>query len=345
MSAPLIPATHGHPGARVLARIVATEELGAFHRLTVEVPGLWPSELGSKKPLPGQFALLQAEPSRYFLPRAFSIADHDEDLVSFLIAPIGDGSRELSALLVGSEVWVLGPLGRGFDLPAITDGSLADGNVGPSGNGPVGQGGRATRLVVVAGGAGLAPFPLLLRRVGDLSPAGGKTAGPATIEVLVLVGYRDRSQVPGGRVLHDAAERLRERGVACRVIEVSEDGSCGQEGLVTALLAKNLADGDRVVVCGPQAMAAAVWEVCREIPRVRTWFSLEAGMACGVGACHGCVIRLADGTMARVCFEGPVFAGEGVFGRGVGGPAVASKVLGTSGLGPAVDASEGARRS
>ena len=345
MSAPLIPPTHGHPGARVLARIAATEELGAFHRLTVEVPGLRPTELGSKKALPGQFALLQAEPSRCFLPRAFSIADHDKDSVSFLIAPIGDGSRELSALPVGSKVWVLGPLGRGFDLPAIMDGSLADGTAGPSRNGSVGQGGRATRLVVVAGGAGLAPFPLLLRCIGDLVSAGGKTAGPATKEVLVLVGYRDRSQVPGGQVLHDAAERLRERGVACRVIEVSEDGSCGQEGLVTAPLAKNLADGDRVVVCGPQAMAAAVWDVCREAPRVRTWFSLEAGMACGVGACHGCVIPLADGTMARVCFEGPVFAGEEVFSGGVGEPPVVSKAPGTSGLGPACGASEGARRS
>ncbi len=344
MSAPLIPPTHGHPGARVLARIVATEELGAFHRLTVEVPGLWPTEPGSKKPLPGQFALLQAEPSRCFLPRAFSIADHDQDLVSFLIAPIGDGSREVSALPVGSEVWMLGPLGRGFDLPAITDGSFADGNAGPSRDGSVGQGGRATRLVVVAGGAGLAPFPLLLRRIGDLV-SGGKTVEPATREVLVLVGYHDRSQVPGGRVLHDAAERLREYGVACRVIEVSEDGSCGEEGLVTAPLAKNLADGDRVVVCGPQAMAAAVWDVCRKTPRVRAWFSLEAGMACGVGACHGCVIRLADGTMARVCFEGPVFAGDEVFGGGLGGPAVASEALGTSGLGLAGDASEGARRS
>ena len=48
-------------------------------------------------------------------------------------------------------------------------------------------------------------------------------------------------------------------------------------------------------------------------PGVRTWFSLEANMACGVGSCHGCAIALADGSFARVCHEGPVFPGETVY--------------------------------
>ena len=39
-------------------------------------------------------------------------------------------------------------------------------------------------------------------------------------------------------------------------------------------------------------------------------------MACGVGSCHGCVIPLADGRLDRVCYEGPVFTGEALFGPG-----------------------------
>jgi len=82
---------------------------------------------------------------------------------------------------------------------------------------------------------------------------------------------------------------------------------------VTDLLAAELQAGDLVVVCGAHAMCAAVWEVCTAVEGARPWFSLEAGMACGVGSCQGCVIALADGTLAKVCRRGPVFAGDEVF--------------------------------
>jgi dihydroorotate dehydrogenase electron transfer subunit len=61
-------------------------------------------------------------------------------------------------------------------------------------------------------------------------------------------------------------------------------------------------------------MSAAVWQVCGKVPETTAWFSLEAGMACGVGSCHGCAVTLADGSTARVCRDGPVFSGAAVFG-------------------------------
>jgi dihydroorotate dehydrogenase electron transfer subunit len=79
-------------------------------------------------------------------------------------------------------------------------------------------------------------------------------------------------------------------------------------------LARRLLAGDRLAVCGPGAMASAVWELCRHTVGVHAWFSLEANMACGVGSCHGCVLQLADGSYARVCHEGPVFSGREIFG-------------------------------
>ena len=84
---------------------------------------------------------------------------------------------------------------------------------------------------------------------------------------------------------------------------------------VTDLLERELRPGDRVVVCGPAAMSAAVWQACCAVEGVHAWFSLEAGMACGVGSCHGCVTALTDGSFARVCHEGPVFAGDTIFTR------------------------------
>ena len=78
-------------GGRVLGRVAGRAARGSLVWLTVEVPG-WP---GAR---PGQFALLQAEPSRCFLARALSISDEDEGEVSFLIDPIGEGTRELCGL-------------------------------------------------------------------------------------------------------------------------------------------------------------------------------------------------------------------------------------------------------
>jgi len=73
-------------GARLLGQVAATEKLGAFCWITLEVPG-WLAMVGERID-PGRFALLQAEPSRCFLPRAFSIADQDGELISFLMAPV-----------------------------------------------------------------------------------------------------------------------------------------------------------------------------------------------------------------------------------------------------------------
>ena len=93
----------------------------------------------------------------------------------------------------------------------------------------------------------------------------------------------------------------------------------GTPGLVTAALSSELLPGDRVAVCGPEAMAQGRLVGMLGGEGVKSWYSLETAMACGVGSCHGCVIPLADGSLARVCAEGPVFAGESVWGREPGG--------------------------
>jgi len=281
--------------SRSLGRVTAVRFLGSMVGLTVTVPG-W------RGAVPGQFALLQAEPSRCFLARALSVSDEAGEKVSFLIAPVGDGTRELCALRGGDRVWVLGPLGKGFDVDALV--------TGPE------------RVVIVAGGAGVAPFPLLLSRLlvkyqavsvggtggGSRTPVAG---GP---KVLVLLGFRDGAQSGCALPVQQAVSEMEEKGLRCRLEMAFEDGSRGPVEKATDLLDRHLRSGDRVAVCGPGAMAAAVWKVCRAVPDVETWFSLETNMACGVGSCHGCVLKLADGSDARVCHDGPVFAGKEVFG-------------------------------
>lgn len=292
--------------------------------LRLDVPGWHPAD-------PGQFALLQTEASSRFLPRAFSVMAQEGEQISFLISPIGPGSEELSEARVGEGVWVLGPLGRGFDLsrmlaeavplsfaaPAATGGvsppvgvAAAAAKLPVAGEPPAALGAQADeprRLVVVAGGVGLAPFPLLLEAVARLS-------APLP-EVLVLLGFRDAAQAAALDLLFAPLASLRLAGARVRTEAIAEDGSLGRSGMVTALLAEELREGDAVAACGSHGMCEAVWQVCQARgDSVGGWFSLEATMACGVGSCQGCVIPMADGSLVRVCRQGPVFAGDEVFG-------------------------------
>jgi dihydroorotate dehydrogenase electron transfer subunit len=139
------------------------------------------------------------------------------------------------------------------------------------------------RALLCGGGIGLPPLVFLS---GALRDAG--------LDAVLQLGFRDaaHAQVAAGF----AGARL-----------ATDDGSVGHHGLVTDLLAAELdADPHAVVyACGPPGMLEAVRRLCvaRDVPGR---LALEAGMACGYGACFGCVVPLAGGGYARVCVDGPV---------------------------------------
>jgi NAD(P)H-flavin reductase len=87
----------------------------------------------------------------------------------------------------------------------------------------------------------------------------------------------------------------------------TDDGSVGHHGLVTELLAAELDRDPHATVysCGPPGMLEAIRRMCleRDVP---AQLALESGMACGFGACFGCVVPLSGGGYARVCVDGPV---------------------------------------
>jgi len=105
----------------------------------------------------------------------------------------------------------------------------------------------------------------------------------------VLLGFRDAHHAAGADLLSGA-----------RV--ATDDGSVGHHGLVTELLPR---DTDiEVYACGPPRMLDAVAAICneRDIP---AQLAMESGMACGFGACFGCVVETKDGYV-RLCVDGPV---------------------------------------
>ncbi len=89
------------------------------------------------------------------------------------------------------------------------------------------------------------------------------------------------------------------------------EGSSEHQGFVTEGILQYLerASVDLVYACGPSAMLKAVSMICAA-RGIRAYVSMEAYMACGIGACHGCVIPVGDASSydyQRVCKEGPVF--------------------------------------
>jgi dihydroorotate dehydrogenase electron transfer subunit len=148
--------------------------------------------------------------------------------------------------------------------------------------GPLGIGFRGPeqgrRPLLVGGGVGIAPLAIWQ----DALPA-----------ARVLLGFRDAAHAEGAALRRDA-----------RV--ATDDGSVGHRGLVTELLAAELGCDPRaeVYACGPPPMLEAVRALCAEHD-VPAQLALEAGMACGFGACFGCVVPTKDGYV-RLCVDGPV---------------------------------------
>jgi dihydroorotate dehydrogenase electron transfer subunit len=150
--------------------------------------------------------------------------------------------------------------------------------------GPLGAGFAAPREgrrpLLVGGGVGIAPLAIWQDLLGPDVPA--------------LLGFRDAARAAGAGLLAGA-----------RV--ATDDGSVGHHGLVTELLAAELERAGGKVeayACGPPPMLDAVRLLCAA-HGVPAQLALESGMACGFGACFGCVVPTRDGYV-RLCLEGPV---------------------------------------
>jgi len=157
--------------------------------------------------------------------------------------------------------------------------------------GPLGIGFAAPqdgrRAILCGGGVGTAPLAIWQ---DELLAAG--LPAPA------LLGFRDGAHAAGAGLL--ANPRV-----------ATDDGSAGHHGLVTDLLVEELDAGAPATVyaCGPPPMLEAVRALCAE-RGVPAQLALEAGMACGFGACFGCVVRTREGGYVRLCVDGPVLDAE-----------------------------------
>ena len=117
----------------------------------------------------------------------------------------------------------------------------------------------------------------------------------------MIAGYRDSQTF-----LREEFERNAEVYVS------TEDGSVGTKGNVMDAVRENSLQADMIFACGPAPMLRAIKEYARK-NNIVCYISLEERMACGIGACLGCVCQSVEMDShsnvhnKRICKDGPVF--------------------------------------
>jgi len=148
--------------------------------------------------------------------------------------------------------------------------------------------GRAQRLLMIGGGVGVAPLVML----SDVAVAQKR-------DVVFVMGAAEEAGLLAASELSSNIE----------YIVATDDGSRGHHGLATEVIGDFVSWADEIYACGPEPMyrtLRAVVDPLRINRRPRMQISVERGMACGVGACLGCVVETTRGMIAS-CVDGPVF--------------------------------------
>ncbi len=164
--------------------------------------------------------------------------------------------------------------------------------LGPCGNG-YDIGALKGTTMLVGGGIGVPPMVEL----GSALKAAGK-------ELFYVIGYRNSDLF-----LYEELCSIAGRD---NVHIATDDGSLGTRGTVADAIKEKRLIADAICACGPLPMLRALKGIAGEAG-IPAYISLEERMACGVGACLGCVCKTAKKDShslvnnARVCVEGPVF--------------------------------------
>lgn len=165
--------------------------------------------------------------------------------------------------------------------------------LGILGNGYPLQEAEGKTVFLMGGGIGVPPILELAKSLKNC-------------EKIIILGYRD-----GELFLKDDME------LYGKVYIATEDGSVGTKGNVMDVINEHKLNADLIYVCGPMPMLKAIKRFARE-KQIPAYLSLEERMACGVGACLGCVCKTIHKDEhshvhnARICTDGPVFLAEDV---------------------------------
>jgi len=243
----------------------------------------------AKNALPGQFINVKlTETFDPLLRRPFSIHRVRGKTIEILYQVVGKGSAILSEKKAGEYLDIIGPLGNGFNClePRVY-------NLKP---------------ILIAGGMGVAPLVFLAQKLFSRKP-------------IVLIGAKTKKHIL-------CAEEFKKIG--CKIKIATDDGSKGFKGRVTELLKNVLLEPKTqfalndsqnlkpiIYACGPKPMLKEIAVISKNY-KIPAQISLEEHMACGIGACLGCMVETRTENLEprtqfeykRVCKDGPVFLAD-----------------------------------
>ncbi len=226
---------------------------------------------------PGQFLEIGCGDYNYpLLKRPISILNIEEDLIEIIYYVIGKGTNMLSKKEPGDLIEIVGPLGNGYSVKDCEN------------------------HILVGGGYGAPPMVFLANKLLRMNKK----------NIFVCLGSKTKDMILCKEDFLDLDVNL------CLA---TEDGSLGKKGFVTDIV-KTVLDNNKgktaVYSCGPTPMMENLYKVCREYENVLSiQCAMESVMACGIGVCNGCVIKVKENDREiykRVCTEGPVFEGAKV---------------------------------
>jgi dihydroorotate dehydrogenase electron transfer subunit len=230
---------------------------------------------------PGQFVMLKIHGSQTpLLRRPFSLFKKDlgrhrqkqeQGRFSILYKIVGRGTQKMTELEKGAKVDIIGPLGNGFSPPPPLS---------------------IRNAILIGGGVGI----VSLLPLAEALEAGKKLS--------VFIGGKKKTDI---LCVKDFKK------LNSKIFVATEDGTLGHRGTVIDLF---LSKREKLWRVGPSPIySSGPLGMLKELARAlgsRKFLceaSFEARMACGFGACWGCVIRTKDPKTPyqRVCKEGPVF--------------------------------------
>ncbi len=166
--------------------------------------------------------------------------------------------------------------------------------LGALGNGFPLEKAEGKHLFLIGGGIGIPPMLAVAKAIKNAA------------SVNVIVGYRDKELF-----LAEDLEKYASIHIA------TEDGSVGTKGTVMNVIEEKKLEADIIFACGPMPMLRAIKKYAGE-KGIAAYISLEERMACGVGACLGCVVKTtkidhhSHVNNARICTDGPVYNAKDV---------------------------------
>ena len=159
--------------------------------------------------------------------------------------------------------------------------------MGPQGNGfDLSDLDQRSRVLIVGGGIGVPPLLEVAKQLNERS-----------VEVTTVLGFATK----------DAVILEAELSKYSQVFVTTDDGSYGIRGNVSVVINELDSEFDAIYSCGAPGMMKYINQTFYEHPRA--YLSLESRMACGMGACYACVLKVPDSETVsqRVCEDGPVF--------------------------------------